>query len=259
MNWLNLRTEILHSPEFIGSDPTARGTWCAMMLWCAQQENGGAVAGAEHWSDRQWQQTCGVTRQEIDAAGKLLTWDNGYLRVFAYPSEQEAAFVKMAVGGRNGGLRRALNIHAKKADSVAPLQAPLQAEVEAPAEAKGREGKEKEGKENTEGAELLPDSESYSLPFQSPAFVTAWAQWKQHRTEIRKPLKPTATKAQLAKLAAMGELRAIAAINHSLANQWTGIFEPDANRNTPTNGHPRQSTGFRHTNIACSDYRGVSD
>lgn len=45
MNWLNLRTEILHSPEFIGCHPTRRATWLSLSLWCASQENGGIVAG----------------------------------------------------------------------------------------------------------------------------------------------------------------------------------------------------------------------
>lgn len=93
----------------------------------------------------------------------------------------------------------------------------------------------REGEKDASGARQIV------LPFPSPEFAAAWANWGKHRTEIRKPLKPTATKAQLAKLAAMGEPRAIAAINHSLANQWTGIFEPDANRHTPTNGHSRRS------------------
>ena len=45
MNWLNLRTETLHAPNYIGSDPTRRATWLSLMLWCAQQENGGIIAG----------------------------------------------------------------------------------------------------------------------------------------------------------------------------------------------------------------------
>lgn len=89
-----------------------------------------------------------------------------------------------------------------------------------------------------------------TLPFDSPEFAAAWANWRQHRTEIRKPLKPTATKAQLAKLAAMGEPRAIAAINHSLANQYTGIFEPDQGRTTNAQ---RTATTGRHFSD-CNDY-----
>ena len=41
-----------------------------------------------------------------------------------------------------------------------------------------------------------------------------------------------------------------------------GSFDDDPAawiRNTPTNAQHRSSPGFRHTNIASSDYRGVSD
>jgi hypothetical protein len=64
------------------------------------------------------------------------------------------------------------------------------------------------------------------LPFESEAFRETWELWRKHRTEIRKPLKPTATNQQLTKLKEMGEQRAIAAIKHSIGNGWTGIFEP---------------------------------
>lgn len=67
-----------------------------------------------------------------------------------------------------------------------------------------------------------------TLPFSSDAFREAWAAWQRHRKEIGKPLKATATERQLMTLAAMGESRAIAALDHSMANGWQGIFEPDA-------------------------------
>lgn len=68
-----------------------------------------------------------------------------------------------------------------------------------------------------------------TLPFPSPEFAAAWADYVKHRSELRKPLKPTGAKGALAKLVAMGEQRAIAAIRHSIANGWQGIFEPDGN------------------------------
>lgn len=77
------------------------------------------------------------------------------------------------------------------------------------------------------------ESESVSLPFDSEAFREAWELWEQHRREIRKPLKPTATKRQLANLKELGEQRAIAAINHSIGQGWTGIFEPTVGSKKP--------------------------
>jgi hypothetical protein len=58
--------------------------------------------------------------------------------------------------------------------------------------------------------------------------VEAWASWKKHRSEIKKPLKPTMEAGQLAELAAWGEARAIAAIRFTIAKGWQGLREPDA-------------------------------
>jgi hypothetical protein len=90
---------------------------------------------------------------------------------------------------------------------------------------RGKEGNmERKGTRNKEqGRESLDDS----LPFSSPHFLIFWSNWEQHRIEIKKKLTPTTKRQQLAKLAEMGEARAIAALKHSLAGGWQGIFEPD--------------------------------
>ena len=67
---------------------------------------------------------------------------------------------------------------------------------------------------------VVPDSLSV------PSFLEAWEKFQQHRREIRKPLTPTAAGSLLKKLAGWGADRAVAAIEHSVANGWTGIFEP---------------------------------
>jgi hypothetical protein len=59
----------------------------------------------------------------------------------------------------------------------------------------------------------------------------AWGEWAQHRREIKKKLTPLATRRQLAALEDMGEAKAIAAIQHSIANGWQGIFEPQEKKN----------------------------
>ena len=49
----------------------------------------------------------------------------------------------------------------------------------------------------------------------------------RHRAEIKHKLTPEARKgAWLKKCEAMGEAAAIAAIDHSIANGWTGMFPP---------------------------------
>jgi hypothetical protein len=89
-------------------------------------------------------------------------------------------------------------------------------------EGKGREGNmEGKGTRNKRVDDALP------LPFDSADFKLFWANWEQHRKEKKAKLTPTARNQQLEKLKDMGEQRAIAALKHSLANGWTGIFEPE--------------------------------
>jgi hypothetical protein len=77
------------------------------------------------------------------------------------------------------------------------------------------------------------DAGSVSLPFSSTQFSESWKSWIQHRKEKRQSLTPTATRQQLAKLGDMGEARAIAAISHSVASGYTGIFEPKSQAEKP--------------------------
>lgn len=79
------------------------------------------------------------------------------------------------------------------------------------------------------------------LPFPSEAFRDAWQMWCRHRQEIRKPLKESQALAQIKKLKAMGEARAIATINHSIAGGWQGLFEPDAKTQPAVDPHPVRS------------------
>jgi hypothetical protein len=70
----------------------------------------------------------------------------------------------------------------------------------------------------------------------NPAFRAAWADWEQHRRELKKKLTPLAAKRLLSKLESWGEARAIAAIAYSIERGWTGIFEPKANNGRGANG-----------------------
>ena len=84
-----------------------------------------------------------------------------------------------------------------------------------------------EGKGREQGKEGNKEEESASLPFCSLEFEKAWTDWIAHRKEIRKPLKPTQIRKQLEELAAIGESRAIATINHTITKGWQGLREPD--------------------------------
>jgi len=81
-------------------------------------------------------------------------------------------------------------------------------------------------------AETKPDA---SAPFSSPEFKTAWREWEQHRREIRKKLTPTTRRRQLEQLGAMSEADAIQSIRQSVANGWTGLFEPKGKASSKSN------------------------
>ena len=72
----------------------------------------------------------------------------------------------------------------------------------------------------------VPATPELVFPFMSKEFHQAWADFVRMRSEIKRPLKPTAIKLSLAKLAAMGESSAILSLKDSTANQWQGLFEP---------------------------------
>lgn len=56
-------------------------------------------------------------------------------------------------------------------------------------------------------------------------FKASWERYLTHRREKRSTLTPTASKRLLVKLAKWGEVRAVAALEHSVANGYTGVFE----------------------------------
>lgn len=140
MNWLNLRVSVVRSPEYVGSEPVARATWFNVLAYAAEQENGGRIEGARRWKDRQWQQTCGVTMEEVEASSGLLVWDGEDLVVWGYPDEKEAEVKAKREGGREGGKRSA------EAKKQAQLEAQLPAGLKGERQRKGKEGEEK-GKE----------------------------------------------------------------------------------------------------------------
>lgn len=150
MNWLNIYTPILRSPEFIGSDPVARATWLSIIAYCVEQENGGVVESCGNWGDRQWQQTCGVTRAEIDGADLLCRWEGDDLRVVFYPHDKERQVVAKREAGKVGGRSKSqAKTEAARANGAKHNPSTTQANTQAQPkqEPKGMEGKGREEEE----------------------------------------------------------------------------------------------------------------
>lgn len=90
MNFLNIHTDFLRSEAYLGAEPIERATWLNLMAWCATQENGGVILGASEWTDRKWQQLCGVTKEEATLVSDLYQLnESGDLVVNHYPKEKE--------------------------------------------------------------------------------------------------------------------------------------------------------------------------
>ena len=83
-----------------------------------------------------------------------------------------------------------------------------------------------------------PADSVFPKSLQTAAFAVSWAEWEQHRKEIRKKLTPESVKRQLRDLEKMGEAAAIQSINESVKNGWQGLFQPKVTNGKNTN-HPR--------------------
>lgn len=163
MKWLNIEISSLRAPEYVGSDPTERATWVNVVAYCAEQENGGRVAGAREWKDRQWQQTCGVTRREVDAAGKLLIWHGDDLCVWNYPLEQEEIQRAKREGGRSGGIKSG---EVRRTPSSTPSRV-LQRTPSTEGKGIGKE-EERNGNNTSDGVPPPPDAPVLTLEGEQP-------------------------------------------------------------------------------------------
>lgn len=79
----------------------------------------------------------------------------------------------------------------------------------------------------------IKDSDSTSIPeiLDTPEFRAAWDEFRTHRKQIRKKLTQLAAQKQVNQFAEMGVERAIKAIEHSIRQGYTGVFED--NNHTP--------------------------
>jgi hypothetical protein len=105
MDWLNLHTSTLDSPEFVGSSPVERSTWLCLLRFCIGQENSGRIVGGRTWKDRQWQQLARVTLREVSVSCGLWKWDGDDLIVGFYPGEKENEVKTRREVARKNGLR----------------------------------------------------------------------------------------------------------------------------------------------------------
>lgn len=111
----------------------------------------------------------------------------------------------------------------------------------APPEAADGENPQRKGP-----ADKLPEIPS---ALRTPEFEKAWDDWVEHRRQRKPKVTPLSAKESFSKLGKWGVDRSIAAIRHSIASSYQGIFEP-----TTTNY--RNSNGTSHSNSLHMSSRG---
>jgi len=84
VKYINQESNIIHHPNYVNCEPTARATWWALMAKACMCENNGVFADARAWTDRAWQQICGVTLEEVNSAAPLVTWIGADAHVWNY-------------------------------------------------------------------------------------------------------------------------------------------------------------------------------
>jgi hypothetical protein len=72
--------------------------------------------------------------------------------------------------------------------------------------------------------------------FRSERFKAAWCDWIAHRRAIRKPVTLVAVKLQIRQLEKWGMKNALASIEQSITQGWTGLFEPHDNKGEQMSG-----------------------
>lgn len=159
MEWLNLHTSVLDSPEVLGEEPINRATWLFLLRYCIGQENKGRICGAVSWGDRKWQQLVRVTLAEVKADSSLWAWRGDDLEVKLYPHDKEREVKQKRISARRNGNRGGR----PKKTNVGLPQKPTSVNS-AKAEGKGMEG---EGNGREQGAVIssLPQSHAEAIAF----------------------------------------------------------------------------------------------
>lgn len=68
-------------------------------------------------------------------------------------------------------------------------------------------------------------------PWQDQEFAAAVCSWVSHRRETGKPIRPTAHAEQVRKCREWGRTRSLAALRHSTAGSFQGLYEPSGGQN----------------------------
>lgn len=150
MHWLNIEIIRTQGPEYTSAEPAQQLAWFHLLLYCAQQENGGIIREAATFTDRQWMRLIDVEGATLRTQCSLWTWrEDGSLIVWEYPAKQEQVVQAKREGGRRGGDAKAQNRStASGTPSRTPTSTPTSTPSGTPSTKEELEEKEKEKEES---------------------------------------------------------------------------------------------------------------
>lgn len=221
--WLKLYHEMLDDPKVMTLRPALRWRFVEALLVAGEMDQEGLLPGVKEYA---WRVRCDFETVEteltelVDAG--LLSRDDGQWTVTKFAERQ----APVSGAERVARLRKQQQKQGyysdvtpelrKRNESVTKRYTDIDTDTDTDTESNGATAPAA-AKRNTDDVPI-PDS------LNTPEFVEAWDRWKKYRSEIRKPLRPTTTKAQLKKAAEYGAADAIKVIELSIENGWIGLF-----------------------------------
>lgn len=171
MHWLNIEIIRTQGPEYTSAEPAQQLAWFHLLLYCAQQENGGIIREAATFTDRQWMRLIDVEGATLRTECLLWAWaQDGSLIVWEYPAKQEQVVQAKREGGRRGGDAKAQN---RSTASSTPSRTPTSTPSSTPSTKEELEEEEKQKEEISfslsSSAAPIPENEGGSVfPIEPP-------------------------------------------------------------------------------------------
>ena len=187
----------------------------------------------------------------------------GQPRQMAEWASASAHRAKLSAAGRSGAAARWYDPAPGAANSPAILAAtaermrtpmPSDSDSDSDSEKNQKRAQAREGPSAGADPPVAPKSKKFDpmsklAPGWPPAVQAAWGEWVQHRREKRHALTPSTTGKLAKRLEEWGGPRFLAAVEHSVANGYTGLFEPDPTAKAdraarPTPGPPPTANAY---------------
>ncbi len=102
MEWINLSISQLAEADYRRSSLQDRGVWLTLLGYCVQTENFGRIAGAQAWTDYDYQQVLGLPAAAIEGDHLLWHFEQGDLCVSGYPHAKQKEIAAKRKAARKG-------------------------------------------------------------------------------------------------------------------------------------------------------------